>query len=476
MSADTLLLHRAKKDGIGLIAAAVVAQVIFIALPNLFSWQLSLLVSGGLLAAGSVLFSVRRTLLVLLLLVIILPAKVLFALVLPGGFRLQEGLLIAALLFAAIDLVYCRRLNLLSSAADLPVALFLLVTALSVVVGLVYGNEGSQILRDMRFPLYYLIFFLVTNFVDRRFALQGLLPALVLSALVVSVEYVLEFLGAIDLSTGTSFVRVARLQGLSLPLALLFIVNQLVHDPQRYGRPLLIGLLLPISLAFVITVGRGMWIAVGIGLVCTLLLHYFDQPAQRRSAWRTGVLFCGIVTAVVGTAVIFQMATGAAIGAHALDRSLTFMDYQRDARVVVRLLSYGTALEAILHHPILGHGQGATIQLPSLGYGTALYIFTSSSWTVDSLYLTLLWKMGLVGLAAFAYMAYRLLRLAYRTFKQSDEPQVRAFTSAAVALLVGMGVMGISDASMVGGRFTLVFGTIFGMVAVVARDVDKGRT
>ena len=98
------------------------------------------------------------------------------------------------------------------------------------------------------------------------------------------------------------------------------------------------------------------------------------------------------------------------------------------------------------------------------------------SWTIDSLYLTLLWKMGLVGLAAFAWMGYRLLRLAYRTFKQSDDPQVRAFASGALALLMGMGVLGISDASMVNGRFALVFATIFGMIAVVARDVDKGRT
>lgn len=474
MPVDTLSLQRAAKDGIGLIAAAVVAQVIFIALPNLISWQLSLLVSGGLMAAGCVLFSVRRTLLLLLLLTIILPVKVLFALVLPGGFRLQEGLLMAAVLFAVIDLVYRRRLTLLSSAADLPVACFLLVTALSVAVGLVYGNEGSQILRDMRFPFYYLVFFLVTNFVDRRFALRGLLPTLVLAALVVSAEYVLEFLGAIDLSTGTRFVRVVRLQGLSLPLALLFIVNQLVHNPRSYGRPLLIGLLLPIALAFVLTVGRGMWVAVGVGLICNLLLHYFNQPAQRRSAWRTGVLFCGIVAVVVGTVVTFQVATGAAIGAHALERSLTFVDYQRDAPVMVRLLSYGTVLEEIIDRPILGHGQGATIQLLGLGYEIVPHII--KSWTIDSLYLTLLWKMGLVGLAAFAWMGYRLLRLAYRTFKQSDDPQVRAFASGALALLMGMGVLGISDASMVNGRFALVFATIFGMIAVVARDVDKGRT
>jgi len=474
MLTKTPSADRSEPPGLGLVAAAVAAQTACIAVPNLWSMHVSLLVSGGLLAAGCMLFSVRRTLVALVLLTVALPVKVLFALVLPGGFRFQEGLLAAAILFALIDLAYCRGLRLRPSAADLPVFVFLLVTALSTAVGLARGHDTSQILRDARFPLYYGVFFLVTNFVDGRFAVRVLLPALALAALAVSAEYILEFLGAIDLSTGTRFVRVSRLQGLGLPLVLLFIVNQLVHDPRRYGRTLLVGLMLPIGLAFVLTVGRGMWVAVGVGLSCTVLAHYFQQPAARRSVWRAALLLLGIVAAVVGTAFAFQTFTGAAIGAHALERSLTFVDLGRDAPIMVRLLSYSAVVETIRQQLLIGNGQGATIHLLSLVHETGLpYIV--KSWTVDSLYLALLWKMGLVGLVAFGWMALRLLRLAYRTFKSAQDPQVRAFAGGAVAIFVGMAVLGISDASMVNGRFAVVFGTIFGMVAAVARDVERGR-
>ena len=94
----------------------------------------------------------------------------------------------------------------------------------------------------------------------------------------------------------------------------------------------------------------------------------------------------------------------------------------------------------------------------------------NEAWTVDSLYLALLWKTGLVGLIAFGWMVLRVLRIAYRTYRSTDDPQVRAFMGGTTAMIVGMASLGLSDASMISGRFTMVFGTLFGMIAVVAKN------
>ena len=55
---------------------------------------------------------------------------------------------------------------------------------------------------------------------------------------------------------------------------------------------------------------------------------------------------------------IFQRFTGAAVGAHALERSLTFVDTARDPHFLGALFSYSIALEAIAKTPIFGAGQG----------------------------------------------------------------------------------------------------------------------
>jgi hypothetical protein len=323
----------------------------------------------------------------------------------------------------------------------------------------------------MRYLFYYATFFLVTNFVDRRAALNLFAPALVLCGFAVGVEYILEFLGAIDLSMGTRFVRVVRLQGIVLPLAILLVANQFIHNPGRYGRPLLVAVMLPIGLAFVLTVGRGMWVGVGVGLLCSALLRHFSLPPAARSAWKPTLLVGVVLVVLVGTAVLFQRFTGAAIGAHAFERSLTIVDYQRNAPILARLLSYGTTLEAIAAHPLLGHGQGATVNIMSLDPDTHLPEMITAA-TVDSLYLALWWKMGLAGLLAFVWLYWRVGQRAWSAFKVSRDPQVRVFAAGALAVMAGMAVLGLSDASMAMSRFALVFACFFGMVVVVTEEGD----
>ena len=465
------LRERCAQPDMGLIAGIAAVQVVCIAVPNFFSVAIAAVVSCGLLVAGYALFSPHRTLLLALVLNIILPVKLLFALALPGGLRLQEAVVLLAFLFALIDLVYRRDLRLKTSAIDVPLLCFLLATSLSVVVGLLHGHDLSQILRDVRYPFYYTAFFLIVNFVDRRAILDLFAPALVLCGVVVGIEYILEFLGAIDLSVGTRFVRVVRLQGMILPLAILLVANQFIHNPGRYSRLLLVTVMLPIGLAFVLTVGRGMWVGVVVGLLCSALLQHLSMPRDERRVWKPLLLVFGVVIVVVGTAVVFQRFTGAAIGAHAFERSLTFVDYERDAPILARLSSYATTLAAIAVHPILGHGQGATLNVLSLDPDTRLPEIITTA-TIDSLYLALWWKMGLAGLLTFAWFYWRVAQRAWRSFKTARDPQVRVFAAGAVAVMAGMTVLGLSDASMVMSRFALVFACFFAMVVVATEEGD----
>ena len=445
--------------------------VLLVAVPAMaaphYVWMLSALVLGSVFA----LFSVRRTLAILLVGTIVLPGTALVMLVLPGGLRFQEGLLLAAFGFALIDVFYMRGLRLRPSALDRAVLAFLGLTLVSMALGLIYQNSTSVILRDGRFFLYYSAFFLVTQSVDERAVLRLFLPLLLASGLVVGVEYVLEFLGAVDLSMGSRFARVGRLQGLVLPLALLFVVNQFIHDPRRYGRLVLACLSIPMGLALVLTVGRGMWVAFVAGLVAAVCLRHLDRRRRRPRVWRTAALLVAMLAFVGTTALLFQRFTGAAIGAHALERSRAFVDIQRDVHVLGRISSYMVALEAIEQRPFLGSGQGKTLEVSTFNEEFMGFERTTT-WTVDSLYLTLLLKMGIAGLLAFGWLYLKVLRLAFAVFRSSGDAQTRAFAAGAVSVLLAMAVLGASDAAMVNGRFALVFAMIFGFVAVIGRRVS----
>lgn len=447
-------------------------QIVLVTAPIYFAPQIFWAVPALALALGFFLFSVERTLWLLLIVTIALPASLLASLVLPGGLRLQEGFLLLACFFALVDWIYRRDLRLLHTAADGPVLAFLLVVVFSIAVGFLHGNSVSVIWRDARFPLYFIAFFLVTNFVNAESVLRRYAPLLVLLGLLVGLEYVLEFVGAIDLSVGDRFVRVARLQGMILPLSLLLVVAQLVFAPQRWGKPLLLAIFFPIGLAFVLTVGRSMWASFAIGLFCIGYMH--NRLRGGGSRWRAVLLIAMVLVLLVGTVFFFQRFTGAAVGAHVFERSRSLVEYEENVHVLGRLFSYAVALESIAQHPIIGNGQGTTLML--LNFDEEMLSFEwTRAWTVDNLYLTILLKMGLLGFATFFWMYVRTMRLAWRTFHQSNDSNARAFCAASFAMLMGLLALGIGNAAMVNGRFALVYAVLFALVAVVAKAVSEER-
>ena len=458
-----------RPDNWRLIALVCLAQVGLVVLPALWLGQYAWALSAAVLGLGLALFSVQRALLILFFFNIVMPAEVLLDLQLPGGLYPQEGLFLGVMVFSLIDLCYRRGLSLRLTAADLPVLVFLAVALLSALVGVLLDNPHSQIVRDVRYPLYYAIFFLVTQFAEERDAVRLFLPVLLLAGLVVSAEYILEFAGALDLSTGTNFTRVAGLHGLILPIALLFAINCFLYNCGPYPRWLLFVYFLPTGLALVLTMRRGMWVAFALGLITTVWLQYLSQPLAQRRLGRTLMSTFGIVALLVSTAFFFQRLTGASIGAHALARSRTLVADELSVDVASRLLGYTAALQKILRHPLVGNGQGTT--LTYLNFNPELGRFeTWTTLSLDSLYLSLLLKMGLLGLLAFGWMGWRIWGLARHAFEHSADLARRAFMGGLIATLVGIGVMGLSDGALLNGRFTLVFGILFGLVALASRS------
>lgn len=455
-----------------LILVAVALQVLLIVGPAAWSLRHMAVVLGVVLLGPAVIFSVRRTMVVVTALAVILPAHFVDSRQIPLGLRLEEILLLAGVLFACIDLVHRRSLWIRRSPLDGAVLAFLVIALLSGLVGLHRGHEVSLVLRNLRFPLYYIAFFLVVQSVDARTVVRVFVPLLVLSGVIVSLEYILEFIGAIDLSAGHRFVRVGRRQGLVLPVALLLVANQYVHDPRRWGRAASLGIFAIMGLSLVLTVGRGMWVAFALGLGVTIWLRPGRDISRRSRAWRSAVLTVAVLALLAGVVFSFQRVTGAAISAHAVERSRTFVDYTRDVQAVARILNYGTALEAIAKHPILGSGQGTTLTCYSFDPHLGQYQ-RWTSWSLDSLYLTLWLKMGLPGLLAFSWLCLQVLRLALRTMRSAVTRETRAFAAGAVAVMVAMLTLGLSDGSMINGRFALVFAVLFGLVVCVSSTADE---
>ncbi|OGG47047.1 MAG: hypothetical protein A3F84_07030 [Candidatus Handelsmanbacteria bacterium RIFCSPLOWO2_12_FULL_64_10] len=425
-----------------------------------------------LVSVSAALFSTTGGIFILAFLTVVIPSEVLEEkLLLPLNFKFYEGLYALVLAFAAVEWTYKKRFAVRQTALDRPMLGLLVAILLSVFVGLYRGHGLSRILPDVRFPLYYSIFFIAANLFEPRRA-PHFVGLLIAAATVVAAQYLLAFFAGVNLSVAGTFTRIVRAEGVMLPIAMLFVLSLIVFYPSPVRRGALLLLFLPLAMALVITVTRAIWASFAVGLLALGVLLTLDRQRPKGRLTRTAQLLVAVPLLILATAYGFQALTGAGLSDVASYRSSSAAQFSDDPSLGHRLLSYAVALDQILAHPILGNGHGATITYPMLIYGRMNVVTTSH---IDSLYIVLLHRLGLVGLSLFAWLALRALRRAYCLFQASDSTAVRTFCAGFIAALINCLVAGLGDAAMFVGRFVFIYALLFALLALLDREEQSKR-
>ena len=447
-----------------LLILVCLGQVLLIALPFLVNDALAAILVLSLLSAIALFGSLTLSVLYLCFTAAVVPSWLYEDyLLLPMGFKFYEGLLVVVMGIAWLNYLLEGRWNWRRHTfLDRPMCVLLGLVVLSCLLGLIYGQSISQMLRDVRYPLYYALFFVVTWFFDvRRFS--TFLHLFLFIAAIVGIEYLFEFLLQVDTDIAGGFVRVARLEGIVLPMGMLIIAAILLFETRAYRRAWAWGAILPIGLALVLTMGRGMWISLFVGLGSLAALIVLDKQARRLSRLFVVAL---VPLLLLAMGYVFQQQTRAAVSDIALDRVTRSVE-----ALGGRLISYGNALEKIRQRPLLGGGHGETVT-SLVTFPPPPQILTVGA--VDNVYLTIGMRMGLVGIAAFLWVFGFALWRAYLLFQQSSDTYVRLFCAAFIAIYAALLVYGMADATLFANRLIFIHATFLGLIArLVAEEKNN---
>ena len=153
---------------LSVIAAVCALQLGLVVLPIPVLGQASTaLIVLGVVSVFLVTGSVSRATLFLIFASTVIPGYVSEVhLLLPMDFKFAEGLFMAVLFLALLSTLK-DRVALPRTSLDLPMAVFLVLVVLSCAIGVYLGHSTSRLLRDVRYPLYYGLFFIVTAFFRR---------------------------------------------------------------------------------------------------------------------------------------------------------------------------------------------------------------------------------------------------------------------------------------------------------------------
>ena len=437
-------------------------QILLIALPFFVNDALAAILVLILLSAIALFGSLTLSVLYLCFTAAVVPSWIYEDyLLLPLDLKFYEGLLVVVMGIAYLNYLLEGRWNWRRHTfLDRPMCVLLGLVIFSCLLGLIYGQSLSQMLRDVRYPLYYSLFFVVTWFFNVRW-FSTFLYLFLLIATIVGIEYLFEFLLQVDTDIAGGFVRVARLEGIVLPMGMLIIAAILLFEARAYRRAWAWSAILPIGLALILTMGRGMWISLFVGLGSLAVLTTLDKQSRRLSRL---IIVALMPLLLLAMGYVFQQQTRAAVSDIALDRVTRSVE-----AVSGRLISYGNALEKIRQRPLLGGGHGETV--------TSLVTFPPppqmlTVGAVDNVYLTIGLRMGLVGVAAFLWLFGFALWRAYLLFQQSSDTHVRLFCASFIAIYAALLVYGMADATLFANRLIFIHATFLGLLA---RLVAEGK-
>ncbi len=341
------------------------------------------------------------------------------------------------LAFWFVSRILFRSANLVTEPAGAWLLVFLVISVLSLGVGLLNRAVLTLWFREILTTSVLFLFFPALDILKTDRGKKGVIAALFILSAGLALYNVTMYT-----STALAAEFSGGLIGKRQPGSVHFFFSMvvltsalLIHSVGSLRfRVLVVGVLALNGAALTATFTRGFWIGTMISIFVLFLLA---EPRKK-----IAMMFGSAGVILVGAIVLlsFGGAVGEVVISSIFSRFLSSGEAFQDISFTNRIAESVAIIDAILRSPLLGSGYGTSFRYFNLIYGT-----TSETWYSHNGYLFLIFKVGLVGATAFlgfyAIIMWRGLRLALF----SPHGSSRAFVHAAWAVLISMLVVTVTS-------------------------------
>jgi hypothetical protein len=434
------------------------------------------LFTGGLLAAGVMgctLFSFRRTVVILLMYVSLLPAAeygsrtpffhgVYFHLPILFVFMILLGIYLMG-----ESLHSGRRPRLSWAGLDGWVLGLTGVTLLSAFRGLVLNPNLSIIRMETAFLLLYAIYFLYRVGLDFR-GFSFLWRWFILAAILTSVVFV-ALAHSMGSLSGLFLSRVVTRQPHLALLGIPLLMSSMIMKRHWGQRLLSLGLLLPLLVMVFLSQQRGLWGGVLVTCFVLITLIYFRKERTWIRVLRFFILILLILCVIVGAVLVIDRFVEGSILLTLFSRMISMKSLSMDVSTQIRVSDIHRVVDAwdrSLWTRLVGTGLGASYE--------SVDFARSYPYLIDNSYLFVLWKMGILGFLVLCGLLLSVLRKGMFLFFQTNEEEVRILIVGLVSGLMGLMVVALTNACLVQYRFIVVWALLFASIESLYRSyVDR---
>jgi O-antigen ligase len=367
-------------------------------------------------------------------------------------FRFDDFLLVIIVFTWLVRAAIYKELAVFrSTSLHTPIALFIAASLLATFIGMVSGrvSVATGLFFNLKIFEYFVVFFMVVNYVREEKEIKTFVILVLVVALLVNLYALYQVpsgmrvtapfegeLGEPNTLGGYLIVIIS----LTLALFLLRSFGQRTN--------LLIPLLVLSGVILMFTQSRGSW----LGLI--LMSAPFVLLSSKRLFFIIGAILLVIALPYVAPESTKERFAGTFRPEPFFARTERFMGIELDPSASERVTSYKQGFEKWKKHPVFGYG------VTGAGF-------------IDGQFLRVLVETGIVGVALFFFLLWRMALFLWDTYRSVDDPFFKALYLGMLGALAGLIGHGVSANSFIIVRIMEPFWFLMGLAA--AYSLIKGE-
>jgi O-antigen ligase len=370
-------------------------------------------------------------------------------------FRMDDLLLVIIVVtWLARAAVYKELTVFRSTPLHTPIALFMAVSLLATFMGMVLGRVGvvTGLFFNLKIFEYFIVFFMVVNYMKDEKDIKTFVLLILIVAFLVKLYalYQVPSGARVTAPFEGEFGEPNTLGGyliviISLALAL-FLLR--AFGPRTN---LLIPFLILSGGVLMFTQSRGSW----LGLI--FMSAPFVLLSPKRLFFIIGAILLFVALPYVAPESSKERLIGTFRAEPFFARTERFMGMGLDPSASERVTSYKKGFEKWKKHPILGYG------VTGAGF-------------IDGQFLRVLVETGIVGLAVFLFLLWRMILFLWDTYRSVDDLFYKALTLGMLGAVIGLIGHGISASSFIIVRIMEPFWFLMGLIAAYPLIKEEPRT
>lgn len=390
----------------------------------------------------------------LLMILLIIPAEEYIFDPIPFGYNLKMLYIIITfiIVFLSFEILSGRR-PIQDVGMKFPMLLFLSFVIFSAFIGYAYGNDTEVIKTEILTILPYGIFFFIPTIINTRKLFSTMVKIMIVGACIVAIEYYAIFLYQF---VSGGFQRINPNQGqiflFSLPLIAGIIIKMVIP---KWAKILLAVVLIMCFGAIAITFTRGLWICCAIGLFVMVLLF-------RRDIDKKMFIIISACIGIGGVLILYALAarTGIDVWNLVIKRATTFFEFQNIITIQQRFTQSKIVIGYILQRPFFGSGLGSQF------YSSQIGAVGRVTW-IDNSYLSLIWKLGIIGTGPLLLIYIKSLIDAIKIFKNTKDQLYKVYSGAFIPFVIAFLILATMSPLMIKYALNIVWAIILASISCI---------